>query len=164
MSAWMSGPHSLGWLPNCFRDYVKVSMQDKLLGQRAQTQSRFAREPIPLDQRAAYSPAEFAALFGRSPTWGYRQIYAGRVRPIADCGRLLIPYTEVDSILARRCEYNPAPEVLSGEGCEPGLPTPARKAGAYLKHSRSDETTAQPYRRIGTVSSCRSSDTTGGKR
>jgi len=83
-------------------------MQDNtLLGQRAQTQSRIAHEPIPLTQRLAYSPAEFGAFFGRSPTWAYRQIYKGRVKPIADCGRLLIPRTEVDSILARRREYNP---------------------------------------------------------
>ena len=76
-------------------------------GHRAQTQSRVAREPIPLNERLGYSAAEFAALFGRSPTWAYRQIYAGRVKPIADCGRLLIPHTEVDCILERRREYNP---------------------------------------------------------
>jgi hypothetical protein len=74
--------------------------------QRAQTQSRVAREPIPLSERLGYSPAEFAALFGRSPTWGYRQIYAGRVKPVADCGRIIIPRAEVDSVLARRREYN----------------------------------------------------------
>jgi hypothetical protein len=39
-------------------------------GQRAQTHSRVAREPIPLNERLGYSPAEFASLFGRSPTWG----------------------------------------------------------------------------------------------
>jgi len=76
--------------------------------QRAQTQSRVAREPIPFGERAAYSPAEFAALCGRSPTWGYRQIYAARIKPISDCGRLLIPRSEVDSFLARKAEYNPA--------------------------------------------------------
>ena len=55
-------------------------MQEKALhGQRAQTQSRVAREPIPLEKRVALIPAEFAALFGRSPTWAYRQIYAGRI-------------------------------------------------------------------------------------
>jgi hypothetical protein len=76
-------------------------------GQRAQTQSRVAREPIPLSERLGYSAAEFAALFGRSPTWGYRQIYASRVKPIVDCGRLLIPRSEVDSFLSRKVEYNP---------------------------------------------------------
>src|SRR5436190_9363125 len=75
--------------------------------QRAQTQSRVAREPLPLTERLGYSPAEFAALFGRSPTWGYRQIYAGRVKPVADCGRLIIPRAEVESVLARRRDYNP---------------------------------------------------------
>jgi hypothetical protein len=84
-------------------------MQTKaLLGQWAQTQSRVARKPIPLTERAAFSPAEFAALFGKSPTWAYRQIYAGRIKPISDCGRLLIPRSEVESFLARKAEYNPA--------------------------------------------------------
>ncbi|MGH7983241.1 MAG: helix-turn-helix domain-containing protein [Candidatus Udaeobacter sp.] len=68
---------------------------------------------IPLSERAAFSPAEFAALCGRSPTWAYRQIYAGRLKPISDCGRLLIPRSEVDSFLARKTEYNP---VTNGVG------------------------------------------------
>jgi hypothetical protein len=78
--------------------------------QRAQTQSRAAREPVPLGERLAYSAAEFGSLFGRSATWGYRQIYAGRVKPISDCGRILVPHSEVDSFLARRAEYNPKPK------------------------------------------------------
>lgn len=73
----------------------------------AQTLWRVAREPIPLEKRVALSPAEFAALCGRSPTWAYRQIYAGRIKPISDCGRLLIPRSEVDSFLGRKAEYNP---------------------------------------------------------
>src|SRR5215471_7857208 len=109
-------------------------------GQRAQTQSRVAREPISITKRLAYSPAEFAALFGRSATWGYRQIYAGRVRPIADCGRLLVPQTEVDSILARRREYNPTAEVLAREGCQPGLPTRTSEAGYARKQTCFDKT------------------------
>src|SRR6476620_11028789 len=86
-----------------------ISMQCKEVhGKWAQTQSRVARERISLNERAAFSPAEFAALCGRSPTWGYRQIYAGRIKPISDCGRLLIPRSEIDSLLARKVEYNPA--------------------------------------------------------
>ena len=81
---------------------------EAIRGQRAQTQSRVARKPIPLEQRAAFSPAEFAALCGRSPTRAYRQIYTARIKPISDCGRLLIPRSEVDSFLARKAEYNPA--------------------------------------------------------
>jgi Helix-turn-helix domain len=76
--------------------------------QRAQTQSkRVAREPIPLTERVALSPAQFAALCGRSPTWAYRQIYAGRIKPICDFGRLLIPRSEMESFLASKAEYNP---------------------------------------------------------
>jgi len=73
----------------------------------ANATNRSGGERVPLTERAAFSPAEFAALFGRSPTWAYRQIYASRVRPIADCGRLLIPRSELDSFLARKAEYNP---------------------------------------------------------
>jgi hypothetical protein len=75
--------------------------------QRAQSLWVVAREPIPLTERLGYSPAEFAVLFGRSPTWGYRQIYAGRVKLVADCGRMIIPRAEVDLFLARKAEYNP---------------------------------------------------------
>jgi len=82
-------------------------MHQKQLGQRAQMQSRAARQPVPLNERLGYSPAEFGSLFGRSATWGYRQIYAGRVKPISDCGRILVPRSELDSFLARRAEYNP---------------------------------------------------------
>jgi len=74
-------------------------------GQRAQTQSRVARKLVPLAERLAFSPAEFAALCGRSPTWGYRQIYAARIKPISDCGRLLIPRSELDSFLAKKADY-----------------------------------------------------------
>ncbi len=76
---------------------------------RAQTQSRPARKPeaVNLNERLAFSPREFAAAVGRSPTYAYRQIYAGRVKPISDAGRLLIPRAEVDRFLARAADYNP---------------------------------------------------------
>jgi hypothetical protein len=73
----------------------------------AQTQSRAAREPINLSERLAFSPKEFAAALGKSPTYAYRQIYAGRIKPISDAGRLLIPRFEIDAFLARAAEYNP---------------------------------------------------------
>jgi hypothetical protein len=85
-------------------------------GHRAQTPSRTAREPVPLGERLGYSAAEFGGLFGRSATWGYRQIYAGRVKPISDCGRILVPRTEVDSFLARRGEYNPKRKLKKNQG------------------------------------------------
>jgi hypothetical protein len=60
----------------------------------------------PENNRVAYSPAEFAALFGKEQTWGYRQIYAGKVKTIAEHGRILIPAAEVDSILAKAGVYD----------------------------------------------------------
>jgi hypothetical protein len=75
--------------------------------QRAQTQSRIAREPIPLSDRLGFSPKEFSRANGKSATWGYRQIYAGKVKVISDCGRLLIPRSEIERFLARAEEYNP---------------------------------------------------------
>src|SRR5262245_5714920 len=78
--------------------------------QRAQAQPRAAREVIKLNQRFGYSPKEFGEANGKSATWGYRQIYSGKVKVIADCGRLLIPHTEVERFLARATEYNPQAE------------------------------------------------------
>jgi hypothetical protein len=87
------------------------------LSEGAARPSRFRAEtvrPVPMSERAAFSPAEFAALCGRSPSWAYRQIYAGRIMPISDCGRLLIPRSEVDAFLARKAEYNPV--TTGGDG------------------------------------------------
>jgi hypothetical protein len=55
-----------------------------------------AKTPL---ERVAFSPGEFATLFGKSQTWGYRQIYAGKVKAITQHGRILIPAAEVDAIL-----------------------------------------------------------------
>ena len=57
-------------------------------------------------QRVAYTPGEFAAMFGKSQTWGYRQIYAGTVKTITQHGRILIPAAEVERILAEAGIYN----------------------------------------------------------
>ena len=61
--------------------------------------SRRNRLSVSLSERAAYTPAEFAALHGRSITWGYRQIYAGRVCVITGLGgSMMIPASEVARI------------------------------------------------------------------
>src|SRR5439155_14627384 len=83
---------------------------DECHGQRAQTQSRAAHKPVSLNDRFGFSPAEFAALNGKSATWGYRRIYRGDVKVIANAGRLLIPRAEVDRFLARAAEYEPQPK------------------------------------------------------
>lgn len=59
--------------------------------------------PLP---RVAFSPGEFAALFGRSQTWGYRQIYAGKVKAVTEHGRILIPAAEVEEILKKAGIYD----------------------------------------------------------
>ena len=57
-------------------------------------------------QRVTFSPGEFAAMFGKSQTWGYRQLYAGKVKSITEYGRILIPASEVARILAEAGIYN----------------------------------------------------------
>lgn len=57
-------------------------------------------------KRVAYSPKEFAELFGKSQTWGYRQIYAGKVQAITEHGRILIPAREVERVLEKAGIYN----------------------------------------------------------
>ena len=56
--------------------------------------------------RVAFTPKEFATMFGKSQTWGYRQIYAGKVKTITQHGHTLIPAAEVERILAEAGNYN----------------------------------------------------------
>src|SRR6516225_10391623 len=92
-----------------------------------QARSRAARElkSVSLSERLAFSPKEFGEANGRSATWGYRQIYSGKVKVISDCGRLLIPRSEVERFLARATEYNPTPK----EKPEPRPETEHEKTG-----------------------------------
>ena len=53
---------------------------------------------IPLSERVAFTPTEFAAFFGHEQTWSYRQIYAGKIRVITGHGRMLIPKSEVERL------------------------------------------------------------------
>jgi hypothetical protein len=57
--------------------------------------------------RAAYSPAEFAASCGRHPSWAYRLLYGGKIRAITALGRILIPASEVERVLSLAEPYNP---------------------------------------------------------
>ncbi len=60
--------------------------------------------------RAAYSPAEFAATCGRHPTWAYRLLYANKIRAITELGRLLIPVSELERVLSLAAPYDPKPK------------------------------------------------------
>lgn len=55
--------------------------------------------PSAQKERVAYSPGEFAALFGKSQSWGYRQVYAGMVAVVTQRGRILVPASEVERLL-----------------------------------------------------------------
>jgi hypothetical protein len=57
------------------------------------------------DEQVAFSPREFAALFKKEQSWGYRQIYAGKVTTITEYGRIMIPASEVERILASASRY-----------------------------------------------------------
>lgn len=57
-------------------------------------------------ERVAFSLGEFAELFGNSQTWGYRQIYSGKVKAITDHGRVLIPAAETDAVLQKAGIYD----------------------------------------------------------
>jgi hypothetical protein len=78
-------------------------------GQAAVPQNnKFEKTCIPI-KRAAYSPAEFAAVCGRHPSWAYRLLYGGKVRALTDLGRILIPASELDRVLSNAAPYNPKP-------------------------------------------------------
>ena len=76
------------------------------------------------NRRVTFSPGEFAALFGKSQTWGYRQIYAGKVKTITEYGRILIPASEVDRILGTAGTYN---------GLKPKVAKKSGKLGGWRK-------------------------------
>ena len=50
------------------------------------------------DNRAAMTPAEFGALYGKSPHWSYRLIYDGTIRVIKPNGRIMIPVGEIERL------------------------------------------------------------------
>jgi len=74
--------------------------------------------------RVAFSPREFAALFGKELTWGYRQLYAGKVKSITEHGRILIPAKEVERILGTAGVYN---------GLKPKIAKPGKKLEGWRR-------------------------------
>jgi hypothetical protein len=63
--------------------------------------------PIKSSERFVLTPAEFAAAFGRSTRWAYRQIDARKVKTISKFQRLMIPRSEVDRLLKSRGRPTP---------------------------------------------------------
>jgi helix-turn-helix protein len=63
----------------------------------------------------AFSPTEAALACGKSPTWAYRQIYAGKLRVLnAEDGRLMIPRSEIEHFLSGAEKYSPQPKTKIG--------------------------------------------------
>jgi hypothetical protein len=56
-------------------------------------------------EKLTYTPAEFAALFGKERTWAYRQLNAGKVHAITELGRTQIPKNEVERLLGEAGRY-----------------------------------------------------------
>ena len=102
-----------------------------------------------LTKRAAYSPSEFAASCGRHPSWAYRLLYGGKVKALTDLGRILIPASELERVLAAATPYNPQPRKrkLQGPPAAKGVPgtpgiqalatnsRPARSERKCLRHA-----------------------------
>jgi len=55
--------------------------------------------------RLGLTPAEFAALFGRKPTWGYRKLYSGEIRRLQSPGRILIPVSEINRFASKTVQH-----------------------------------------------------------
>lgn len=64
----------------------------------------------PSQKRVAYSPAEFAAMFGHDRSWTYRLLYKGQLKAIQNLGRLMIPESEIARLLKDA-------EIYSGQKC-----------------------------------------------
>jgi hypothetical protein len=62
-------------------------------------------------ERVAYTLTEFAALFGKSRVWAYRQMWAHRIKVIEEFGPPMVPVSEV-----RRLQR--AAHLFSGEESE----------------------------------------------
>jgi hypothetical protein len=71
---------------------------------------RVAKSPlltVPLSERAAFTPNEFGALFGKRETWAYRLAYAGKIKVIRHLGRMMIPRSELERVNSEASEYVP---------------------------------------------------------
>ena len=85
--------------------YVKLVAVMKLLinAPDGAEQNSNTRETVskttPVDQLAALSPTQFGARFGRSASWAYRRIYAEQIKVIKPGGRIMIPCSEVETLL-----------------------------------------------------------------
>ncbi len=69
-------------------------------------------------KRVGFSPAEFAAAFGKHPAFAYRLLYSGKIKAVSNYGRLCIPATELERVMAEARPYNPKPKKRKTEKAE----------------------------------------------
>jgi len=70
------------------------------------------------EQPVARTPAKFAELFNRHPSWAYRLIYDGRIKILRNSGRMLIPQSETDAFIANVTIYSGRRKKAGGKGRE----------------------------------------------
>ena len=80
-------------------------MQTAANKRKTATKRSQKKNALPLTERAAITPREFAQLFGHQTVWGYRQIYAHRVAVLTQFGRMMIPRSEVQRLLGTASAY-----------------------------------------------------------
>lgn len=121
---------------------------------------------LPDSKRVTFSPGEFADLFGKSQTWGYRQIYAGRVTAISEFGRLLIPASEVEKILATAERYDgrKASPPSSHTGFEARISVLKTAWQKFLEARRKTKAQKQPEERRSLRDSARSKTSEVGRK
>jgi hypothetical protein len=91
-----------------------ISSAEELKEQRKQRREKFLNRIranlSSVTHQVGLSPAEAGVACGKSPTWAYRKIYAGKFRVITADGRMLIPRSELEHYLAGAEIYNPQPK------------------------------------------------------
>lgn len=90
-----------------------------------------------MPERLAYSPAEFAALFGKDQSWAYRKIKSNQLKAVSSFGNMMVPASEADRIL-NQAEYGATPVKMPGKR---GRGRPRKKLNEspltrYLKQRR----------------------------
>ena len=66
-----------------------------------------------------YTPAEFAALYGRHPSWGYRRVYCGAVKVLKGSPQMAIPEAEVIRFNSETIRYEKSKKLSAAKPAAP---------------------------------------------